>query len=458
VTTGSVYRGLAANLENVTVLGGLTLNSGNLRLSGTTTIENANGTGPGTITLNGADFDGITELSTILSVNGTLYRLNLHGGDVANAAVTIGKGGLVQGYGGFYEGQVAGTSLHNEGTINANVYGQTLYIGNSAGGLISFVNDGLVLASHGGIISVNFNDPDADRSTNNADGTLSAHDSTLQLGSGFTNDGLIKAVNSAVYFGDTHIGGVGNAGEIVVLGGKLFLGGQGNIHSPQWTDTGLIKAVRAETEVLGSGIISSGGTMSIQGGSLSGSAAVEDDGQIKLRGALTIGTGGELSGSGTAADPITNLGTIDASKRKLDLQGAVTGDGQLHIDNKATLELGGPTGEAATFEGNRGTLFLDKANDFSGTVAGMAKRDAIDLADFTFSSHPSITSVVGAGAAGTTTDVTVTDASLTTTIHLLNQYANQFAVAPSAYSLTSDHSGSASAGTLFTLASPHHSL
>jgi hypothetical protein len=116
----------------------------------------------------------------------------------------------------------------------------------------------------------------------------------------------------------------------------------------------------------------------------------------------------------------------------------------------------GPTGEAATFEGDRGTLFLDKANDFSGTVAGMAKHDAIDLADFAFSSHPSITSVVGTGAAGSTTDVTVTDASLTTTIHLLNQYANQFAVAPSAYTLTSDHSGSASAGTLFTLASPHH--
>ena len=203
--------------------------------------------------------------------------------------------------------------------------------------------------------------------------------------------------------------------------------------------------------------------MSIQGGSLSGQAPLEDDGQIKLRGAsvdlssLTIGAGGELSGSGTVADPITNLGTIDASKRKLDLQGAVTGDGQLHIDNKATLELGGPTAEAATFEGNRGTLFLDKANDFSGTVAGMAKRDAIDLADFAFSSHPSITSVVGTGAAGSTTDVTITDASLTTTIHLLNQYANQFAVAPSAYTLTSDHSGSASAGTLFTLASPHHS-
>ena len=254
-----------------------------------------------------------------------------------------------------------------------------------------------------------------------------------------------------------------NAGNIVVFGGKLFLGGEGNFRSNQWTDSGLIKAVGAKTEVLGVGTISSSGTMSIQGGSLAGPAPLEDDGLIKLRGAkvdlssLTIGAGGELSGFGTVADPITNLGTIDASKRKLDLQGAVTGDGQLHIDNKATLELGGPTAEAATFEGKRGTLFLDLANDFTGTVAGMAGRDGIDLADFAFSSHPSITNVAGTGAAGSTTDVTIADGSQTTTIHLLNQFANQFAVSASAYDLSPDHqSNSGNAGTLFTLASPHY--
>ena len=98
-------------LNNVTVLGGLTLNSGSLLLSGTTTIENTNGTGPGTITLNGlhAYFSGrITELSAILSVNGILYRKSAWQ-QRGRAAATIGTGGLVQGYGQFFEGQVAGT-------------------------------------------------------------------------------------------------------------------------------------------------------------------------------------------------------------------------------------------------------------------------------------------------------------------------------------------------------------
>jgi hypothetical protein len=87
----------------------------------------------------------------------------------------------------------------------------------------------------------------------------------------------------------------------------------------------------------------------------------------------------------------------------------------------------------------------------------MAGRDGIDLANFAFSSHPSITKVVGTGVAGSTTNVTIADGSQTTTIHLLNQYANQFAVSASAYNLTSDRQhNSADSGTLFTLASPHY--
>ena len=260
-----------------------------------------------------------------------------------------------------------------------------------------------MLASRGGIISINYGDVDSfiDPWSNNSDGKIIAIDGgTLQLGGLVTNYGLISGVNSTVHFGDPFYGFDGyaqNPGDIIVIGGKLFLGGQHEAKpSPnQWIDSGLIKAVGAETEVLGGGTVSAGGTMTIQGGSLSGSATVEDDGLINLGGAsvdlssLTIGTGGALSGFGTVSDPITNLGTIDASKRKLDLQGPVTGDGQLHIDNKATLELGGPTAEAAAFEGKRGTLFLDIANDFTGTVAGMAGRDGIDLANFAFSSHPS---------------------------------------------------------------------
>src|SRR5262249_48691218 len=86
------------------------------------------------------------------------------------------------------------------------------------------------------------------------------------------------------------------------------------------------------------------------------------------------------------------------------------------------------------------------------TVAGLAQANSIDLADFAFSSHPIITSIAGTGAAGSTTDVTIADGSLTTTLELLNQYAGEYPIASTAYHLESDNPGSPGAGTLFTTA------
>jgi hypothetical protein len=82
----------------------------------------------------------------------------------------------------------------------------------------------------------------------------------------------------------------------------------------------------------------------------------------------------------------------------------------------------------------------------------LAAGDSIDLADFGFSNGPTISSVTGTDNAGSTTDVTVTDGALSVTLALLNQYANQFAVNSSAYSLTADNSNAPNNGTLFQLA------
>jgi hypothetical protein len=441
-----------STLENVTVLGGLTLNSGFFKLSGSTSVENANGTGPGVITV------GAT---ASLSLNEVSYKVVLNGGYITKADVTIDAGASVSGYGAFYEGQVSVTTVENEGTINANVNGQWLYIGESSGGLGSFVNDGLVLASHGGNLSVDYGDVDSTPWTNKADGVIRVIDGgTLQLGAHATNLGLITSVDSDIYFGDSSFEGgdsVTNAGQINVKGGEFFLGVLGSPRSNSWTDSGSIKTVSAATDIQGNGVISAGGTFDINGGTVTGSGQVEDGGTITLEGgtvtlaSLSIDSGATLSGFGTVTDPLTNSGTITAEHGKLDLEAGVSGSGQLDIGKRATLELGGPTSEAVTFDGKHGTLLFDLTNDFSGTVAGMAGHDNVDLANFAFSGDPLVTSVSGTGAAGTTTDVTIQDGSLTTTLHLLNQYTSQFAVSASAYTLTSDHTGS-DPGTLLAVA------
>ena len=57
-------------------------------------------------------------------------------------------------------------------------------------------------------------------------GDISVLDGELFIGGWTTNSGLIRAVNSTVYFGDVSIYAriAQNAGDIVVSGGELVLG------------------------------------------------------------------------------------------------------------------------------------------------------------------------------------------------------------------------------------------
>jgi hypothetical protein len=378
--TSTTIPGVPGTLDNVTVLGGLTLNSGFFRLSGSTTVENASGTAPGVIRV---------EATAYLSLSAISSKVVLNGGYIYDSSLTIEKGALVRGYGGFFEGQEQASEVHNDGTINADVSGQSLSIGQSSGGLSSFVNDGLVLASHGGNLSVDNDDVDSsiDPWTNNADGVIRVVDGgTLQLGGKATNLGLIASINSNISFGNsTYQGGdaVTNAGQISVKGGEFFLGIANDTFN-SWTDSGSIKTVSAATDIRGNGTIAVGGIFDINGGTVAGSGQVDDGGSIKLAGgtvtlaSLSIDTGATFSGFGTVTDGLTNSGTISAEHGKLDLEAGVAGSGQIDIGKRATLELGGPTAEAVTFDGKHGTLLLDLANDFSGTVAGRAGHDNVD--------------------------------------------------------------------------------
>ena len=192
------------------------------------------------------------------------------------------------------------------------------------------VNDGLILASGGGNISINFGDPFEDNGINGADGKICViNGGTLQLGGNFINDGLISAVNSTVDFGDGTTTAAQNEGDIFISGGALSLGSSLFGFQPvQWTDSGAITTIEAAVQVQGSGIISAGGTLTVLGGSVSGPANIEDAGKIRLGGAsvtlssLSIDAGGELSGFGTITDPIANSGTVAASLGEIGTCGA----------------------------------------------------------------------------------------------------------------------------------------
>ncbi len=193
-------------------------------------------------------------------------------------------------------------------------------------------------------------------------------------------------------------------------------------------------------------IIGTGNTANLSGtGTTAGDSTASGTNSYSLTGTSAIAT---LSGS---ADNATVAGTSNTAIFSTTATG--TGTATLSGTN-AIVELKGTSSEKITFASTTAELKLDAPAGFSGTVAGMEDGDRIDLSSFLYSGTPTISSVTGTGAAGTTTDITIHDGSVNAMLLLLNQYANQFAVSSSAYTLTSDGTGS-TPGTLFQLAAGH---
>jgi hypothetical protein len=142
-------------------------------------------------------------------------RLQLLNTLTIDPTVTIdGTGTVTDNYNG--EGQEL---IDNQGTIDADVSGDTLTVSPYA-----FVNDGLAEATNGGILTINSN------WVNQADGTISAVNSTLNLEGSYVNFGTITATGSAVnLYGNFSLGNLGNferTGGSVTLYGMLNLDGQ----------------------------------------------------------------------------------------------------------------------------------------------------------------------------------------------------------------------------------------
>jgi hypothetical protein len=94
------------------------------------------------------------------------------------------------------------------------------------------------------------------------------------------------------------------------------------------------------------------------------------------------------------------------------------------IADGASVELTSAYAGQAIFAGPTGTLQLDHATSFSGTVAGMTGQDTLDLRDINFGTATR-TTYSGTGSAGT---LTVTDGAHSASIVLLGNYmASAFA-------------------------------
>ena len=301
-------------------------------------------------------------------------------------------------------------------------------------------------------------------SQNNAVGSLDISDSSAILAittsSTFTigdqpasqNAGTILVSNGSSL--DLDAGTFTNSGEIAVAATSPSVATLGISGSVTLNGSGSILLANVQNSIVG---LASGASLTNVNNTIVGAGTVgnssltlTNEGTIESHlGTLTVNTG---------SNTIANTGTLGSVDGDLVVDSSVSGTGKETISTGGTLEFAGgvSSGQTVTFANKSGdTLKLDAAQNFSGTLSGLAAAsstsfDTVDLANFKFA-DTTITSVSGTGAVGTTTNVTLTDSAddLVVTLHLLNQSANQFGTSASDYSLTSD--GSATPGTNFSV-------
>jgi hypothetical protein len=453
--TGSI---VLANTETIEATGAAGLEILNTTVSNTGTIAAETGV-------------ALLDDSTIVNTGGTILaaageNVELSGSMVNGGKLTTQPGGAIVATGADLS-TVNGATVTNDGTLEAAA-GAALLLATAtvtsdasgvieatgAGSLVELdnatVTGGTLTTANGGAIE-----------------TVAGSNSTLSgvtVGSGSTAtavDGSTLTLKGTVTDGGTiALSSNGDATDLAISG-SVTLGGSGTV---TLAGNAAIVAAATGAKLTNSATIAGAGQIGNLG---DGNLTLTNKGTIDASGsnAIVIDTGKTLTNSGTLEatgsggltvdDAVANSGTLVANGGNVTIGGNLTGAGQAEIFGNSTLELGGTASNGVTFASSgAGSLILDLAQGFTGTVAGLASGNSIDLKNF-LSGDTTITKVTGTGVIGTDTNVTLTDPNnnLTLTLHLLNQYAGQFGISASDYALTPDHMPGN--GTLFQLAPSH---
>ncbi|MDD5249491.1 MAG: Ig-like domain-containing protein [Rhodocyclaceae bacterium] len=307
------------------------------------------------------------------------------------------------GYAGMTQFGDIAAHLADDGAGNAVVTlgdGQTItFVGVAAGQLSSdnFVFDQAPVMSNAGIMKV-------------SDGAM------LPLSGVVDNTGTIALASG------------GSATTLQLTGHGVTLQGGGQV---ALSDNGAnvisgtgpaVTLTNVDNLICGAGQIGAGQMTLINDGTIRATgndAIVIDTGAnvVHNAGTLEAAGGGGLFISGAVA----NAGLLWADGSTLTVAGAVNGDGHALISGNGTLEFGAAESENVSFAADAaGTLRVDDALDFTGSVAGFNSHDNLDLRDVQFGSAVSVGYAANADATGG--KLTVSDGSHTASIVLLGQY------------------------------------
>ena len=386
-------------LNGVAVIGGLALDSGGLVLTGGSAVyADATETTLGTIDIG----DGVLALRG--TTPGTLDQPVLMAGGVltfdnpgTTADATLGSAANVSGYGDITDSVFAyssSDSLDSKGTIDANVARQPFNITP-----LLFTNDGTLLASSGGNLSIEQN---IDRAwTNSATGTIAiSGGGNAELSGPFSNAGLITSTGST-----------------------LDLDGTFNFGTPTtWINTGTISATTSTININGDETVAQIGvlnhdttdTLNYDSGTLNNTGRTLDGGStaligLRLNGATILG--GVLNQAalemtfGNAArstlDGMTVLNGLNVNGGSVQITNSTAVQGALTITNANVVLANGAADYADATDTTLGTITATNGGVVFQEAAPIKLAQTVELTQSTLSfDNPGTTSQATIGVAG----------------------------------------------------------
>ncbi|WP_437179758.1 VCBS domain-containing protein [Pseudomonas azerbaijanorientalis] len=258
---------------------------------------------------------------------------------------------------------------------------------------------------------------DVDPVTTNT-GTLTIADGAIMpFGGSIDNSGIIA------------LGSTGSEAELEILfrGATLTGGGQvvlsDSAHNVIFGGSADTVLTNADNTISGAGQLGAGQMMLVNSGLIlasgvnalvidTGSSAVTNTGVLQAS-----GSGGLLIESA-----LVNSGSLWANDGNITINGDAAGAGSATISGSAMLEFAAASDQHVTFDsGAAGTLKLDVATAFSGSVSGFAAGDKLDFGDVAFGADTQIT--YAANDTGTGGLLMVSDGAHAAQIALNGQYA-----------------------------------
>ena len=322
VSNGSQFNIL--NGDTLTVTNGIT-NNGTIVVNSNQGTSGSNLTFSGSQTLSGAG-------SVIL--NGSGAYLNTSNNGVLTQAATH----TINGQGTIY------AALTNQGLVNANVNGGTLYLDGA------ITNAATMEATGGGVLGVN-------TTVNNANGTILASGGNVQINGGTVVGGTLTSTGSS-YFSSNDSGNLN--GVTLSTGSQFNIAGNTTVTNGI-TNNGTIAVSGDELTFSGTQTLSGTGSVILNAGTVyMGSSS----------GTLTQALGHTISGQGTITATLINQGVINAN-----VNGQTLSLGGVAITNAATMEAtGGGVLNVRTTVNNAGETILASGGGNvqinGGTVVG----------------------------------------------------------------------------------------